>query len=146
MTTISSVKISILFLYRRIFVQKWFRVTTIFVGSVVLAWGLCGVMGSIFQCVPIEAQWNTAVLAYCINYAAYWIVISVINVVTDFVLLALPIRPVWQLQTSTRKKWMLTGTFAVGCWYVEISSLSEGVPEKALSKLYERYEGQSHTS
>ena len=80
-----------------------------------MLWGLAGLFVQIFQCWPVKLQWDPTARGRCVNYAAYALTLILTNVVTDLCILALPIKPVWQLQTSTKKKWMLTSTFAIGC-------------------------------
>lgn len=53
--TITMVKISILMLYRRIFDTATFRLKSLIVGIICVAWFLVAVFTDIFQCRPFEA-------------------------------------------------------------------------------------------
>ena len=68
----------------------------------------------IFQCVPVEADWNPAIKARCVNFGADLIVLSAINVVTDFIILCLPLRQVWQLYMDNTRKIQLSSIFLLG--------------------------------
>lgn len=113
---------SILFLYHRIFIQPWFRVALKLTGALIMAWGITSNLVNIFQCWPISFQWNPTEAGHCIDYAKSSLVFSVVNIITDFVILGLPMPLVWQLKVSKRSKLALSATFAAGCLYVDTIS------------------------
>ena len=73
---------------------------------------------NIFQCSPVEAAWNPSIPHKCVNLQAMLKVISVEDVLTDVLILCLPLPMVWQLKMSTKLKWQITGMFLVGGLYV----------------------------
>ena len=113
---IACIKASILYLYRRIFPQKWFRNALIATGSFNLMWFIAAFFGTIFQCVPISLLWDLETPGYCINYHDGVLAFGGITVATDFLILVLPIPLVWRIQISRRKKWLITFTFMLGSW------------------------------
>ncbi|KAM0796882.1 hypothetical protein BDR22DRAFT_892817 [Usnea florida] len=112
--TIPAIKVAILCLYNRIFPQRQFRYTLVYVGLFVIAYSVAQFFGDIFQCVPLEALWDPTVHKKCINIAAVIISGGVINIVTDFILLTLPMPLLWNLNVSKSKKRMLSAVFLVG--------------------------------
>ena len=108
------VKLSILLLYRRIFPVQWFTRTLFAVAVLVFSYTLAGTMTVIFQCVPVKHDWNAAVPATCVDFEAELISLGVINSLTDFLILFLPIPMLWKLKTSTTRKLQLTGMFGLG--------------------------------
>ena len=72
------------------------------------------IFSGIFQCVPIEAAWNPAVEGHCINLSTVLVVGASMDIVTDFVILLLPMPQLWCLQVSTKQKIQLTGIFLLG--------------------------------
>ena len=68
----------------------------------------------IFECSPIDSLWNPQVKGKCINLSAELIASSVLNVVTDFLLLVLPLPILWRLQISMERKLELIGIFLLG--------------------------------
>ena len=88
------------------------------VGVFVICWGITYEFINIFQCVPIRSLWDPTVKGRCLNYGSTSLSASLLNVATDFVILALPLPLIWKLQIAKDKKWALTGTFAIGCRYV----------------------------
>ena len=109
-------KLSILRLYNRIFPQRWFRNASLVVAAFITSWYLAATLVSIFQCVPISSQWDPTVSGRCINYGSSVRATGIVNIITDFVLLGLPMPLVWRIKTSTTKKWQLTVTFMLGGW------------------------------
>ncbi|KAF4626140.1 hypothetical protein G7Y89_g12023 [Cudoniella acicularis] len=106
-------KLSILFLYNRIFPQRWFNRTLVILGGFIIAYSLAQVFGDIFQCIPISSIWGETAPNYCINYPLLIIVIGVVNTITDIIILGLPMPLLWRLQLSTARKQLLTGLVCI---------------------------------
>lgn len=111
---IVTTKISILFFYRRLFPQTWFK-NCLFATGTVLVMSLLGqVPTDIFQCVPIRSGWSPNVKGTCIDFGAATLATGIINVVTDLILITLPIPVIWNLKTSAQNRWLLILTFMAG--------------------------------
>ncbi|KAL7951348.1 putative PTH11-typeG-protein-coupled receptor [Trichoderma barbatum] len=115
-------KVAAILLYQRIFVTKKFQIAAYTVMGVVVAWSIGGVGATIFQCVPITGAWNKSVDAKCINSDIFWVAYAVMNILTDVMVLALPIAPIMQLQLSPRNKVMLCAIFLMG-GFVTVTSI-----------------------
>lgn len=113
---ITMVKISLLMLFRRIFTTAAFRLKSMIVGVVCVAWFFVAVFTDIFQCSPFKDVFELHMLFtdHCINVQAYYWGISASNVFLDLVLLYLPIHEVWKLQLPRRKKLGISSVFALG--------------------------------
>ncbi|KAF2245856.1 hypothetical protein BU26DRAFT_552887 [Trematosphaeria pertusa] len=68
----------------------------------------------IFACVPREKIWNPMLSGKCINTGATMITTSTINVVSDVVILVLPMLEVWKLHMPLRRKVAVAAIFATG--------------------------------
>lgn len=112
--TIFCTKVSILCLYNRIFPQRWFKIVSIAIAAFILAWAIVTIFTTIFECIPISSQWNPKVSGYCIRFGTYILFSGVINIITDFVLLGLPMPLVRKIKTSRANRWKLSGVFALG--------------------------------
>jgi hypothetical protein len=113
--SIAFVKFSILTLYGSVFQSSTFRLWLWAVAAFTGAACITGVFGAIFQCVPFQAAWDLTIPgSYCIRYGILAIVITAINIFTDFVILLLPVPLVRRLNTSKKKKRMIMFTFAMG--------------------------------
>lgn len=69
---------------------------------------------SLFQCTPLEKLWNPTLPGHCINFLGAIIGNAVPNIVTDILILALPMPLLWHLQTGYLQKIMLSGVFLLG--------------------------------
>ncbi|KAA8618426.1 hypothetical protein PtrSN002B_002980 [Pyrenophora tritici-repentis] len=70
----------------------------------------------VFACKPIAASWDPLLLptAKCTNRGAIYITTAVIGIVTDIMLILIPIPTIWGLQMPTKQKIGLTLIFGVG--------------------------------
>jgi hypothetical protein len=95
-------KLSMLLLVRRILASAslfWRRITLFAIWIVALQ-GTIFCFTALFQCRPISAAWEVTVdkNPNCINDDVSLLVAGIINTLTDFVVVLLPIRAVWNLQ------------------------------------------------
>ena len=84
----------------------------------VVAWWIAVLFADIFQCVPVNAFWDNGIknvkTARCMSTVHFSIGTGVINLVTDFMVLCLPIPMVWSLRTNRTQKIAMTGIFLLG--------------------------------
>ena len=113
-------KISILLLYIRLFVKRWFiRTCWAWIG-IISAFTIGTVFSSIFQCSPVAYAFNKTILGTCIDMTAFWFANAAFNILSDLVIIALPVPVISKLQLPLRSKIALCGLFAVGILYVPI--------------------------
>lgn len=114
-------KLSLLSLYLRIFVKRWFKVSTwAVIVLVILNWATF-LLASTFQCSPVAYQWKKKIPGgHCFDVQLFYRMVNVPKLVTDVAMLALPIPMVWQLQTSKSRKAGLMVVFLTGSVYVEV--------------------------
>lgn len=110
------VKLSFLFLYRRLFfgsssrfVWQWWIV---FLPT--LGYNIGGIMSSLLACIPISLSWDPTKKGHCINIAAFYIANGCLNVITDLCILALPIPVILRTSFTLRQKVMLCIIFGTG--------------------------------
>ncbi|KAI1177355.1 hypothetical protein F4777DRAFT_542691 [Nemania sp. FL0916] len=112
---IALLKLSILSLYQKLFKQyRWFYRSTWIVGFLVIAFGLCVILTSNLQCIPLAATWDPTIEATCINLGLSSLITYIANITIEIVILTMPIPAVLKLKVSRRRKWMLILTFATG--------------------------------
>ena len=68
----------------------------------------------IFECNPRAKSWDDSVPGSCFSLHQLGVSSGVINVVSDFAILLLPVHKVWRLQMPWQKKWRILAVFAVG--------------------------------
>ncbi|RYC58531.1 hypothetical protein CHU98_g7675 [Xylaria longipes] len=109
------IKFSILSLYGSIFRSKRFHFCLWTIAIVVGAWAVSLSLVAIFQCTPIAYGWDPTVAGgSCLNYGLAVLIAGVVNIITDFTILLMPIPLVRRLHVSSQKKRLLIFTFAFG--------------------------------
>lgn len=114
--TITSVKISLLLLYRRIFNTTLFKKQSLIVGIACIVWLVVEMSLNIFQCTPFSAAFQPAYLFTdrCIDLQAFYWGVTVTNLLLDVVVLLLPMQVVWKLKLPKRQKITLSAIFLSG--------------------------------
>ncbi|KAL8651323.1 MAG: hypothetical protein Q9226_004754, partial [Calogaya cf. arnoldii] len=103
--TINSTKISVIFLYRRIFTNILpFRRLTSGVMIYIALYTTASILATIFQCTPANRAFNREIEGVCLNTTAFWFVNAINNILTDLLTLALPQRLIYKLQMRKRLK------------------------------------------
>lgn len=116
-TGVGLVKLSLLLMYLRIFPTKDFRIGAYILGSVTIGWVIAINCVSIFQCNPIEKAWlGPAVAGTCINLKASFIGNAVPNILTDIIILCMPVTQVLKLQVSNAQRASLIFMFLLGAF------------------------------
>ncbi|KAI9813845.1 MAG: hypothetical protein M1827_003635 [Pycnora praestabilis] len=119
---INVTKASILLLYLRIFTLKPYRIASYVLLALVTAFGTALAFSSIFQCIPVPRAYNKKIAGHCIDLTKAWYANAAFSIVTDFLILILPMPVIWQLKMPTRQKIGLMGLFALGT-FVLITSI-----------------------
>lgn len=107
-------KISAVLFYQRLFVGKGFQAICWLCIGIIGGWGAGAVGATIWQCVPIQASWDKTIQATCIDSDAFWTAYAVGNILSDVLVLVLPIPQVLKLKLRPREKVMLCSVFALG--------------------------------
>lgn len=110
-------KLSILLQYLRIFVVSPQGITYYTIQVLIwtnLLYYLATTFVLIFACEPREKIWNPKIPGSCINQQAIFILTSVVNVVTNILILILPLNCLRKLQMSLRRKLQIGLVFATG--------------------------------
>ncbi|CAN9412273.1 unnamed protein product [Alternaria alternata] len=115
-------KVSAILLYMRIFISRHFRWLCCGALAIVVGSGIATVFATIFQCVPLQRSWDKNVEGTCIDSSKFWLANAVLNIFTDVIVLALPIREVSKLQLKLQEKIMLHSVFLLGT-FVTITSI-----------------------
>ncbi|KAL8855422.1 MAG: hypothetical protein Q9178_007934 [Gyalolechia marmorata] len=112
--SLAATKLSILLLYRRIFPHGGFHAVIWAVGIFVVAFTTASVLFIIFSCDPIDGAWNPTIKAKCINDQAAILAVACMTIVSDFIILGMPLPLVWKMQLPIIRKFQLTIVFLLG--------------------------------
>lgn len=101
-------------LYLRIFISKIFRLACYINLGIVVAFTIGSTMATVLQCVPIAASWDKNIDATCTDKAVFWYAFAVINILTDAIILFLPVREILRLHLDRRERIGLLALFSLG--------------------------------
>ncbi|KAI0169259.1 hypothetical protein GGR52DRAFT_593034 [Hypoxylon sp. FL1284] len=126
-TVIALIKLSILALYRQTFPTRNMKMSCKVVGAVVLIWCLAVLTTTTVQCQPIRKAWLTSLEeGTCLNKNTFFVANAVPNIVTDVVMLVLPVYEISKLRMKVAKKILLSLIFILGIFVVVISGIRLG--------------------
>lgn len=135
------IKMSIGIFLLRLASQRRYRYTLYAAISVVTVWSLALFFWNVFQCNPVQAQWDYTILtadpsARCVSVdqvvsAAY--ALSAMTILSDWLFALLPIPMVWNVKMTLQAKLTVTAVLGVGIF----ASVATLVRLKYLSDLTE---------
>ncbi|KAL8805830.1 MAG: hypothetical protein Q9182_001742 [Xanthomendoza sp. 2 TL-2023] len=94
------------------------------VAAIVTAWAISVFLETFLLCRPFAYNWDPTIKDFtCGNRNAAYIGAGSLNIVTDLMVLMLPIPMVWNLQIPRRNKAILTAVFGMGLFVCIVSIL-----------------------
>jgi len=114
--TINCTKLSILFLYLRIFTDRlWFVRTCWTLIAIVVCACVSFTTATLLQCHPIERAWERWNGNYrCVNIYALWYTNAIYSILTDFIIVLMVPPVIFKLKLPMRQKLALTCIFGLG--------------------------------
>ncbi|OAL34809.1 hypothetical protein AYO20_06004 [Fonsecaea nubica] len=114
--TINCTKLSMLFLYLRIFTDRiWFVRTCWILVALVIGACVSFTLSTILQCSPISRAWERwRIDASCVDIYALWYSNAIYNILTDFVIVLMVPPVIFRLKLPVRQKLGLTCVFGLG--------------------------------
>ena len=111
---VTAVRLSVLFLYRRIFpTPKVGRVTLGFIITC-LAWWLVHTITLLLLCLPPQKFWEPQRKGHCFPFVHFFLGITVVEIILDFFVLFIPVSNILGLQMTPQKKVSLCSIFLLG--------------------------------
>jgi hypothetical protein len=112
---VASIKLSILVSYRRIFERvEWLRWPIYILGACSIGWACGHLFSAIFQCTPVGKAWHPHIPGHCIDLEAFVWGNAIPNAILDYLILLLPILPVWRLHMGVFQKVLVLGSLGLG--------------------------------
>ncbi|KAI0535553.1 hypothetical protein GGR58DRAFT_478615 [Xylaria digitata] len=115
--TIGIAKISVLWLYRRVFSPvRWslFDIAIVFLVVILALFYTSTTIVKIWECVPRDKIFDPKIPGRCIDIPLLLNVSGLFNTVTDFIILLLPLKAVWNMNMSFQKKIIVVLVFTFG--------------------------------
>ncbi|KAF2712347.1 hypothetical protein K504DRAFT_531460 [Pleomassaria siparia CBS 279.74] len=111
---LACLKLSQLALYLRVFTFR-LRTVVYIVGVSVILWALIFNFLFIFMCNPIQQLWTVdRRIGHCMDQILLLKLIIMTNLVTDLVIVIIPMRCVWKLQMGKMEKFAVISCFGLG--------------------------------
>lgn len=110
-------KLTILLLYRRVFLPKrWSSFDIVLRVFMVVSsvFYLSTVPAKIWECIPRAKLWNHSLEGRCIHVSGILNADGLFNTLSDFLILIVPIKALWKLQIKTPKRIGIAVVFTVG--------------------------------
>ncbi|KAI4149426.1 MAG: hypothetical protein LQ341_001322 [Variospora aurantia] len=112
--TVTAVKLSILYLYRRIFAVQAFKQISFAVAAACVVWWVVFTITALIPCRPVRKFWQPQIEGHCYNFNEFFLGASIVDILLDAVILSLPIKKIVGLQMPYKRKVMLCFVFLVG--------------------------------
>lgn len=110
----TSVRMSILFLYIRLFEKdRNFRITCYVMLVVNILWFIGEMCVVWLVCQPVAGYWDSSIEAHCGNLSAAYLAVHASNLMVDLLVAGLPVQVLWRLQMPTGKKLGIMAMFAL---------------------------------
>jgi hypothetical protein len=81
---------------------------------IVVLWGISLTFATIFACRPVHGYWTYTNTDHCTDEGTRLLVISIVNIVTDIIVIAIPMGAFWRLRIPIRQKIILFGLLSLG--------------------------------
>jgi len=113
-------KLSTLIMYNRVVAavsEKLYKGFVMATTVVVAAWGISFFFATLFNCYPVDQYWKSVDGAKCTDEAPRILAATVMNIITDLVVVFLPTKAIWRMNRSIREKAILMFLMALGLVY-----------------------------
>ncbi len=113
-SSLALVKLSIIAAYHRIFPTIILRRVLYVLAAFIIAVWIVNIFTTIFQCNPISGAWNFDIAPKCISVMKVYYFSTAFSILTDVLLVVVPLPLFWKLKLPVREKWIITVLFGLG--------------------------------
>lgn len=111
--SISFAKFSVVLYLKRLFPFTKYRPFLFVVYLYLIAWFVVFTGAYMFQCSPVERFWNPTLTGSCSDLKALYLANGYSGLLSDVLLIALPLPMIWSLHISRLQRILLSGIFAL---------------------------------
>ena len=112
--TMPTAKTSLLLFYIRVFPERHMRIVAYITGAIMWSFCVASTIVDINMCTPISRYWEIPVYNHCVNKYIFYMFGAIMQLLTDVVVLIIPLRFVWSLKVCNAKKTALSIIFLLG--------------------------------
>lgn len=116
LTGVTVYKMSLLFLYFRVFPVRSIRLGGYVCGGLSTVWTLACIGVVIFRCTPLNRRWEPWLQGTCIDLFLTQLFVSIPNIICDIAILCLPAKHVWRLQMPRMQRILVAVVFLFGVY------------------------------
>jgi hypothetical protein len=115
-TALALTKASIIASFHRLFPTRPIRVTMLSLSALITAVWLINILTTIFQCSPIRAAWDITIVPppKCLPIVKVYYFSTAFSILTDILLVVIPLPFFWTLKLPLREKWIVSALFGCG--------------------------------
>lgn len=113
-----ALKLSLIWLYTRIFSTAQFKRWAYAAMGLVLGYGIAFLCVFMTNCQPISQQWNPVPGGWCRDLSVEELASVTINLAIDLIIVIMPMPVLWGLQMAVRNKIFISLMFCIGFLYV----------------------------
>ena len=108
-------RISLVLLYRRVFIQTWVRATCWFLVFCYAGYAIGSMVADLCAVLPVASVWNPDIKATSsIDGLSLFVANCGFNIATDVILLVLPLIVIWSMKNTRLHRVGLSGIFCLG--------------------------------
>ncbi|KAJ5788568.1 hypothetical protein N7457_003558 [Penicillium paradoxum] len=111
---IAFIKFSILALYKRLFAVRHMTIAVNLMFGFICLWVVGVYVAGALICIPASKFWDQSIEGACLDPAKFNYGLQIPNILSDLILLVMPMRVVWTLPIPKSQKMLLSGVFLVG--------------------------------
>ncbi|KAJ5543393.1 hypothetical protein N7535_005821 [Penicillium sp. DV-2018c] len=111
---IAFIKFSILALYKRLFAIRYMNIAVNIMFGFVSLWVVGVYTAGALLCIPVNKFWDPSVPGACLDAAKFYYGLQIPNILSDLIILVMPMKVVWSLPIAKTQKLLLSGVFLVG--------------------------------
>ncbi|KAK8004472.1 hypothetical protein PG989_004191 [Apiospora arundinis] len=121
--SLMAIKIALVSQYFRLISGTKYRIPCLVLAALLIIWCLGMISIVIFGCYPVQSAWDFTIADRDCTTASHGIVIGIGNIITDFILILLPVPIIWKLKITTGQKLVIICIFSIGSFACVVSIL-----------------------
>ncbi|KAI5367332.1 hypothetical protein Slin15195_G024590 [Septoria linicola] len=113
--TIFCIKLSLMLLYLRLAAELrgWFYYASVILLVILVLHFMTTMTVVATQCIPIEKYWYPSTAGSCIDITSFFYSTSIFTVITDVIMIALPIPIIWKIPRERKQKMAIMAAFLI---------------------------------
>lgn len=111
---ITLMKATFLLQYRRVFPLPNFQRLCNIALSFLVIWAMAGLLGAMLNCLPLERNWDASAPNSCTGRIKFWEAYAIMHVITDVLILIMPLPLLKTLPLPWVQKVVLMAVFCLG--------------------------------